>query len=245
MATSTTNLGLIKPAGTDKIRIAQINQNMDILDEKIGAVGNTSLQAQITTLSNRLATKFNETRITSVADLVTYCATNKIGITRVDNTVGLALSGRNRQGICVAFDISGEYDGYTFIDSNGEMHSGWITTATAAVTITQQLTSTSINCEQYCSSSETDVATRLFCYGKMRTLSFMGTVRTHVEDEVIMTLPSEHRPVGQVMFFGTGTIKGTPVVMRCNGSTGQIVLFLINGATSSARLYFTMTWVVA
>ena len=46
MATSTTNLSLIKPAGTDKIRIAQINQNMDTLDAKIGAVGDTSLQAQ-------------------------------------------------------------------------------------------------------------------------------------------------------------------------------------------------------
>lgn len=47
MATNTTNLGLIKPAGTDKVRIAQINQNMDILDEKIGPVGNTSVQDQI------------------------------------------------------------------------------------------------------------------------------------------------------------------------------------------------------
>lgn len=46
MATSTTNLSLIKPAGSDKIRIAQINQNMDTLDAKIGAVGDTSLQAQ-------------------------------------------------------------------------------------------------------------------------------------------------------------------------------------------------------
>ena len=58
MATSTTNLGLTKPAGTDKIRIAQINGNMDILDEKIGAVGNTSLQAQVTSqneaISNRV-----------------------------------------------------------------------------------------------------------------------------------------------------------------------------------------------
>lgn len=51
MATNTTNIGLIKPAGTDKVRIAQINQNMDIIDEKIGAVGNTSLQAQITAIN--------------------------------------------------------------------------------------------------------------------------------------------------------------------------------------------------
>lgn len=47
MATTTTNLALIKPAGTDKIRIAQINSNMDTLDSKIGPVGNTSLQAQV------------------------------------------------------------------------------------------------------------------------------------------------------------------------------------------------------
>ena len=51
MATSTTNLGLIKPAGTDKIRIAQINSNMDVIDAKMGAVGNTPLQTQITTLN--------------------------------------------------------------------------------------------------------------------------------------------------------------------------------------------------
>jgi hypothetical protein len=52
MATSTTNLGLIKPAGTDKIRIAQINSNMDVIDTKMGAVGNTPLQTQITSLGS-------------------------------------------------------------------------------------------------------------------------------------------------------------------------------------------------
>ena len=55
MATSTTNLGLTKPAGTDKIRIAQINGNMDILDEKIGAVGNTSIQAQLTSQNEAIS----------------------------------------------------------------------------------------------------------------------------------------------------------------------------------------------
>lgn len=54
MATYTTNLELIKPAGTDKIRIAQINQNMDTIDNAIGAVGNTSLQAQVTAAANSL-----------------------------------------------------------------------------------------------------------------------------------------------------------------------------------------------
>ena len=47
MATNTQNLNLIKPGGSDRVQISQINQNMDIIDEKIGTVGNTSLQGQI------------------------------------------------------------------------------------------------------------------------------------------------------------------------------------------------------
>lgn len=52
MATNTTNLNLIKPAGSERVQISQINQNMDILDEKIGAVGNTSVQSQIDSLKS-------------------------------------------------------------------------------------------------------------------------------------------------------------------------------------------------
>ena len=55
MATSTTNLGLIKPAGSDKIRIAQINQNSDLIDAAIGPVGSTNLQAQANALKNGMA----------------------------------------------------------------------------------------------------------------------------------------------------------------------------------------------
>ena len=72
MATSTTNLGLTKPAGTDKIRIAQINGNMDILDEKIGAVGNTSLQAQVTSQNQAIA-KYEP----ALGDTLTDCNTAK------------------------------------------------------------------------------------------------------------------------------------------------------------------------
>ena len=54
MATSTTNLGLKKPAYSEVADIADINNNMDILDAKIGAVDNTSLQSQITTVNGNL-----------------------------------------------------------------------------------------------------------------------------------------------------------------------------------------------
>lgn len=37
MARYTPNLGLVKPDGTDKVAISQLNNNMDILDEHVGA----------------------------------------------------------------------------------------------------------------------------------------------------------------------------------------------------------------
>lgn len=36
MARYTPNLGLVKPDGTDKVAISQLNSNMDILDEHVG-----------------------------------------------------------------------------------------------------------------------------------------------------------------------------------------------------------------
>ena len=47
MATYTTNLGLKKPAQNDKIRIADINNNMDDIDAAFGAVGETSVATQL------------------------------------------------------------------------------------------------------------------------------------------------------------------------------------------------------
>ena len=54
MASTTTNIGLTKPAGTDQALISAINGNMDIIDTKMGAVGNTSVQGQITALSDQI-----------------------------------------------------------------------------------------------------------------------------------------------------------------------------------------------
>jgi hypothetical protein len=84
MATTTTNLGLTKPSGTDKIRIAQINGNMDILDDKIGAVGNTSLQAQVTSANEAIANKANVNTPTNDAN------TFADGITVVTSSSGIS-----------------------------------------------------------------------------------------------------------------------------------------------------------
>lgn len=52
---NTTNLNLVKPAGTDFALVSVINGNMDIIDSKVGAIpANESAQSQITALNNQL-----------------------------------------------------------------------------------------------------------------------------------------------------------------------------------------------
>ena len=51
---NTTNLNLVKPAGTDFALVSVINGNMDIIDSKVGAIpANESAQSQITALNNQ------------------------------------------------------------------------------------------------------------------------------------------------------------------------------------------------
>jgi hypothetical protein len=57
MATTTTNIGLTKPATSESASILVINDNMDTIDTKMGAVGNTSLQSQVTTLDGKVTPK--------------------------------------------------------------------------------------------------------------------------------------------------------------------------------------------
>ena len=79
MATTTQNLGLIKPAGTDKIRIAQINSNMDTLDAKIGPVGNTSLQTQVTNAATQIAKLENEIGVVVTGNKTASGVTASVG----------------------------------------------------------------------------------------------------------------------------------------------------------------------
>lgn len=55
MATYTTNINLKKPAQSDKIRIADINNNMDDIDAAFGAIGNDSVATQIGNVQEALA----------------------------------------------------------------------------------------------------------------------------------------------------------------------------------------------
>ena len=160
MASTTPNIGLTLPVGTEKRSRAIWNNNFTILDTKIGAVGNTSLQAQVTALNSQIA-------------------------------------------------------------------SDWT------------------GCADYKETIESSANVVLQSFGKMRMLTFQGATRTHTEDEVLMTLPATHRPLASNNIFAAGSIGSTPVTVRLNGSDGRVTLFIANGATENARLYFQMVWVAA
>ena len=54
--TPTPNIGLRIPQGTDPASVDDINYNSNLLDTKLGAVGNDSVQDQIDALNSNLAT---------------------------------------------------------------------------------------------------------------------------------------------------------------------------------------------
>lgn len=55
MATYTTNLSLKKPAQSDKVRIADFNNNADTIDAAIGAVGSKNLVGMVNALQDAAA----------------------------------------------------------------------------------------------------------------------------------------------------------------------------------------------
>jgi len=82
MAGSTTNLGLIKPLGSEKIRIAQLNQNFDTLDAAIGQVGSTSLQAQVGAIEDGIAIVANgDSHVAITAGQFVYVRNNTHNLT--------------------------------------------------------------------------------------------------------------------------------------------------------------------
>ena len=114
----------------------------------------------------------------------------------------------------------------------------------AISTINQVLTSDWTGASAYKEQIEASSYPVLQIFGKVRSLSFQGVSREHTEDEVLMTLPSEHRPIGGNAIFTVGSIGATPVIIRLNGNNGQITVYVANNA-GAGRIYFNMTWVVA
>ena len=67
--TPTPNIGLRIPQGTDPASVDDINYNSNLIDTKLGAVGNDSVQDQIDSLNSNIANKFKIITSGSLHDL--------------------------------------------------------------------------------------------------------------------------------------------------------------------------------
>ena len=65
--TPTPNLGLRIPQGTDPASVDDINYNSNLLDTKIGAIGNDSVKTQIDALNSNLSSVRNYTSLGNIA----------------------------------------------------------------------------------------------------------------------------------------------------------------------------------
>ena len=94
--TPTPNIGLRIPLGTDPASVDDINYNSNLIDTKLGAVGNDSVQDQIDDLNSNTVKYFgNPTSVTE----------NIISITTGNQEVTLTYDGWYR---CVLVNTSGE-----------------------------------------------------------------------------------------------------------------------------------------
>ena len=67
--TPTPNIGLRIPQGTDPASVDDINYNSNLIDTKLGAVGNDSVQDQIDSLNSKFV-QYNGTKTSSATGLI-------------------------------------------------------------------------------------------------------------------------------------------------------------------------------
>jgi len=101
MSSTTTNLGLTKTTAAETIgqTWAASNEsggNFDIIDTKMGAVGDTSLQAQIDALNSKLARTVSQATLNSKltnVDINTVTVSGRVATVNIRAQVGTAITG--------------------------------------------------------------------------------------------------------------------------------------------------------
>lgn len=98
------------------------------------------------------------------------------------------------------------------------------------------------NLDNYVISAESGSDARVLTCGKLRTISFRGQNRVHVEDEVFLTLPASDRPIANVFTTANVGDKSVAVII---GANGNVSIYSLNSATDNNRLYFGCSYITA
>lgn len=84
--TPTPNIGLRRAQGTDPASVDDINYNSALIDTKLGAVGNSSVQDQIDTLNSNIANIHGVNRTTyTLTEEFTIQANNSVSVVTFPN----------------------------------------------------------------------------------------------------------------------------------------------------------------
>ena len=97
------------------------------------------------------------------------------------------------------------------------------------------------NLSSYLKSIESTAIAYISSVGNMRTITFRGDSRSHDEDEILFTLPSNHMPNENIYF--TGNIGAVAVALMINSGNGNCSLFTKNNA-GSGRIFFSVAFAV-
>ena len=230
---NTTNLNLVKPAGTDKALVSVLNSNSDKIDAWAGSTN----QALSNIRNNEIVIP-----ITADTDLNTLVKPGYYNLYSASSLVNAPVSGTNRLGLIVQRAESDSYI-YQMAFENVQSGTGVYVRSCKGGTWSawQQLGGRDWgNASSWCSNLESSASTYYQKYGSVRTISFQGVSRSHTEDEVLMTLPEGHRPLSTV--YAIGNINGTPVTINLNATSGNVSLYLLNSA-GSGRIYFSVTYI--
>jgi hypothetical protein len=224
MPNYTDNLGLIQPLGSEKIRIAQINQNMDTLDEAVGAVGDKSLQQQILDIGGGIAIMAN-------------------GNTHPAITAGQFVFVRNHGTLA-----DGAYTANSNIAENATLSSSNLTAVPGGGFNALKAGITSLSDHITPSTELLATGIRIYRCWKMRKLLIDATVSS----DVFYTLGSGDKPsyeVDTVIRYKASDNKFYPAVMWV-ASSGQIkaTYYTPGGASvtsiNSGAIVGNITWFV-
>lgn len=87
MATKTTNLGLTKPDGTDKVLILVLNGNFDKIDEAIGAIRAQQIPAEVITAAVEAYMAEHEVASGATPEQASQIEANRTNIETLTQTV--------------------------------------------------------------------------------------------------------------------------------------------------------------
>lgn len=150
---NTTNLNLVKPAGTDYALVSVINGNMDIIDSKVGAIpANESAQSQITALNNQMTIDLGAVSGANLNEFIAnaslaYIALNykdkphpvRVVWTNHDNYQGTMLATTNWVKFSLSTTNDLIYGNYTI--SGGTVTVGQVATKAGTITMESGFTS--------------------------------------------------------------------------------------------------------